>query len=346
MREEIIADILRDMNDGIMLLDFSGNVLYLNEKCKSMLGIKNNIISKIISKNYAEWMPESAAKKKEKPLRAFVSSALEAGEKCEGKELSFALEGGEKRYFDTSASVFKNPENGEALGVVFLLTEVTELAKMRRKNKDATVVFASLISCLCAYLFIWRILVFFNVRLSTDQKTNIVHALVFILAAIIFTKTEFSISEIGIGIKEPKKTILTAVLISLGVVAAMCLLKVAIMAVAPTYFREGRPFWRWNLGDLYFSYMFTCVIQEFLARSVIQESLRRVLHEEREGTLSLVLSALLFGVVHIAHGLMYMLGATILLGALGGLYNKQRSVWGVAIIHYTLGISGWCLGII
>ncbi len=345
MREKFMADILRGMSDGVLLLGFDGDVMFINEKCKRMLGVATDITDK----SYTEWMPEVSFKKgkrKEQSLRAFVSSALVTREKCEGKELAFAKEGGEKRKFDAGASVFKNPETGEALGVLFLLTDVTELAKMRRKNKDATVVFASLISCLCAYLFIWRILVFFNVKLSTYDKTNIVHAIVFILAIVIFTKTEFSVSEIGIGIKEPKKTILTSVLISAGVVATMCLLKLAIMKIAPTYFSEGRPFWWWGLGKLYVSYIFTCVIQEFLARSVIQESLRRVLHEGRDGTLSLVLSALLFGVVHIAHGLMYMLGATILLGALGGLYNKQRSVWGVALIHYTLGISGWCLGII
>ncbi len=346
MREKFMADILRGMNDGVLLLGFDGNVIFVNEKCKHMLGVAQDITGK----SYAEWMPEAVGKKrgknKEATLRAFISSALETREKREGKELAFAANGGEKRKFDASASVFNNPETGEALGVLFLLTDVTELTKMRRKNKDATVVFTSMIMCLCSYLFIWRILVFFNVKLSTYDKTNIVHALVFILAIVIFTKTEFSVSEIGIGIKEPKKTILTAVLISAGVVAAMCLLKLAIMAIAPTYFPETRPFWWWGLGKLYISYIFTCVIQEFLARSVIQESLRRVLHDERDGTLSLVLAALLFGVVHIAHGLMYMLGATILLGALGGLYNKQRSVWGVALIHYTLGISGWCLGII
>ena len=32
------------------------------------------------------------------------------------------------------------------------------------------------------------------------------------------------------------------------------------------------------------------------------------------------------------------------LGALSGLYEKQRSIWGVAIIHYVLGQAAACLG--
>ena len=34
----------------------------------------------------------------------------------------------------------------------------------------------------------------------------------------------------------------------------------------------------------------------------------------------------------------------ILLGAMGGLYEKQRSIWGVALIHYVLGQAAACLG--
>ena len=31
-------------------------------------------------------------------------------------------------------------------------------------------------------------------------------------------------------------------------------------------------------------------------------------------------------------------------GLLGGLYEKQRNIWGVAIIHYILGQAACCLG--
>ena len=49
------------------------------------------------------------------------------------------------------------------------------------------------------------------------------------------------------------------------------------------------------------------------------------------------MSALVFGVLHIAYGLPYMLGAALLLGVLGILYHKQGNIWGLCIIHYVLG---------
>ena len=49
---------------------------------------------------------------------------------------------------------------------------------------------------------------------------------------------------------------------------------------------------------------------------------------------AILLSSLLFGAVHIAHGFMYMVAAIVLLGALGGLYEKQQNIWGVTIIYF------------
>lgn len=92
------------------------------------------------------------------------------------------------------------------------------------------------------------------------------------------------------------------------------------------------------------SYVFTSVIQEFLARSMIYGSIRKIFDGKKGFIASIILSSLLFGAVHIAHGFLYMVAAMILLGLLGGLYEKQRNIWGVAIIHYILGQAACCLG--
>ena len=63
----------------------------------------------------------------------------------------------------------------------------------------------------------------------------------------------------------------------------------------------------------------------------------RKMFDGKNGTMAaIVLSSLLFGAVHIAHGFMYMMAAIILLGALGGLYEKHQNIWGVTIIHFVL----------
>ena len=114
--------------------------------------------------------------------------------------------------------------------------------------------------------------------------------------------------------------------------------KVLLLRVAPGFFPEGAPFWDWSAGtvaDIF--YPATAVLQEFLARGVMQENLNRVFSGKHAMGMSVFVSSLAFGVMHIHYGLPYMLAASILLGALGMLYNRQRNIWGLCIIHYVLG---------
>lgn len=93
--------------------------------------------------------------------------------------------------------------------------------------------------------------------------------------------------------------------------------KVLILKLVPGFFEPDLPFWNWNIG-LYswISYVFTCIIQEFLARSMIYGSIKKMF-DGRDGMIvSMALASLLFGAVHIAHGFMYMMAAIILLGRL------------------------------
>ena len=53
--------------------------------------------------------------------------------------------------------------------------------------------------------------------------------------------------------------------------------------------------------------------------------------------MSIMVSSLVFGVLHIAYGLPYMVGASLLLGVLGVFYHRQGNIWGLCIIHYVLG---------
>ena len=150
---------------------------------------------------------------------------------------------------------------------------------------------------------------------------------------------------LGLKIKNSKETFGIAFAISATVVALLAAVKLVLLKSNSGFFAEGTPFWNWNIG-LYswISYLFTSVLQEFLARSMIYGSIRKMFDGKNGTVVAIVLSSLLFGAVHIAHGFMYMAAAMILLGALGGLYEKQRNIWGVAIIHYVLGQAACCLG--
>ena len=59
---------------------------------------------------------------------------------------------------------------------------------------------------------------------------------------------------------------------------------------------------------------------------------------------AIVVTSLAFGALHLFLGLIYMLGAIILLGGLGVLYRRQNTIWGLCIPHYVLGMALVFLG--
>jgi len=86
-------------------------------------------------------------------------------------------------------------------------------------------------------------------------------------------------------------------------------------------------------------YPITVVAQELLTRGAAQSSLTIALPDKTPAIIPIIISSLFFGALHIHKGLIYMIGAMILLCFFGLLYNKQKTIWGLCISHYILGLS-------
>jgi membrane protease YdiL (CAAX protease family) len=203
------------------------------------------------------------------------------------------------------------------------------------------------IACISVYLLFLATLDFFQIQIPSVRLSQILNGLVFCFCVVVYRKTDFSVEELGLKIKNYKSTFLSAIGISGALVALLMVGKLVILRVAPDFFPADAPFWNWNIGvHNWVSYIFSCIIQEFLARSMLYGSVRKLFDGKRAVAVAVALTTLLFGAVHLGHGFMYMVGAMVLLGSLGGLYEKQRNIWGVAIIHYVMGEAGTCLGLI
>ena len=66
--------------------------------------------------------------------------------------------------------------------------------------------------------------------------------------------------------------------------------------------------------------------------------MRRIIPGQYSEGLSVLLSAVMFGALHVHVGFVYMIGATALLGVLGLIYRRQNTIWGLCIPHYVLGM--------
>ena len=339
---ELNRRILRDMNDSVLALDSRGHIMYMNPQCQSLLDLQDDVLGQ----SYAEVFFDRQDTRNDDFHQFLVDAVLEK-ERTHTGSVPFTNARNDTRHFRITSSFLKSEAGHETNGVVLLLSDITETEVLKKKRYDASVVFSCVIACVCLYLLLLATLDFLQIRIPTVNLSQILNAMVFCFGIIIYQKTDFSFEELGLKIKDYKNTFLPAIGISLALVALLMAVKMVVLRLAPGFIPADAPFWNWNIG-LYgwIGYIFCCIIQEFLARSMLYGSIRKMFDGKHAVTVAIVLSTLLFGAVHLGHGFMYMAGAMILLGSLGGLYEKQRNIWGVAIIHYVMGEAATCLGFI
>lgn len=338
---DLIPRILRDMDDGVLALDQRGHIIYINPQCRQLLNLQEDDVGK----TYAEVLFDTEQRAENDAFHQLVLDAVYKKEQTHYGSVSFTNHSNSKMYLRITSSFLKSEEGREASGVVLVISDVTATETYRKKRDNAAVLFFCTIATVCLYLLLLALLDFLRIDVPTKLLTQVINASVFAAGIVIYKKTDVSFHELGLGLPHAKKTISTSLLISLAGVTLLVAAKGLLLRIFPEFFAEGTPFWRWDIGYYsWISYIFTCIIQEFLARSMIYGSIRKLFDGKRGMFSALLLSSLLFGAVHIAHGFLYMAAAILLLGTLGGLYEKQRSIWGVTIIHYVVGQAAACLG--
>ena len=338
---DLIPRILRDIDDGVIALDQHGRIIYMNPQCRKLLNLNKDDIGR----TYFEVFFGTKQNEENDSFHQLVIDAVYKKEQTHYGSVSYIDKNNNKIFLRITSSFLKNEDSNDFCGVVLVLSDVTDTEIYKKKKNDATVVFFCVTACVCLYLLLLSTLEFLKINVPTKFLTQVINAMVFVIGVIIYKKTEFSFDELGLKVKNGKETFGIAFAISASVVALLAAVKLILLKNNSGFFATGTPFWNWNIG-LYswISYLFTSVLQEFLARSMIYGSIRKMFDGKNGTMAAIVLSSLLFGAVHIAHGFMYMAAAMILLGVLGGLYEKQRNIWGVAIIHYVLGQAACCLG--
>ena len=158
-----------------------------------------------------------------------------------------------------------------------VFSDVTEIARLNRQRRESSIVFSVLMICICVYLFLWSLLRYLEIEPPGWVMSRMIEAISIIMFIIILKTTSFSIRDIGLRITNPKATFLPDILITIGGTILLVGGKFLLLRIAPGYFPEGAPFWDWSVGSFAsVIYPFTVILQEFLARGVMQENLRRI----------------------------------------------------------------------
>ena len=275
-----------------------------------------------------------------------------------GSMLVVPLEDSEQKLIGVLQLINKLDGNGEIIPFTeddeFSLQSLGSMTAVSLSNmiyselvKDSSKTFSAFLFAFCAWMIVYSLWQYMGQPVSTDVMTHGVEVLGFLMFFFILAKTSLSWKDLGITTEPLWKTVRTGLVIAVCAVAFMCLGKAVIRLFAPNVFGPEYPFFDIRaFGVRQIIYIGTAGVQEFLARSVIQGNLRRIMVGRHVGAAAIVLSSMVFATLHIHLGLMFMMGAALLAGLEGILYEKQQSIYGVWIVHWCFGVAGTLLHII
>lgn len=132
-QKNIIPRILRDMNDGVLVLDTRGQILYLNEKGRSMLGLSEDPEGQKYSLTFMD--TDADMGDANDAFHQFVLDAVYDKENSHSGEAFYrAGTVEETRRFRLTSSFLYGEDGQERIGIVVVFSDVTEVARLNRQR--------------------------------------------------------------------------------------------------------------------------------------------------------------------------------------------------------------------
>ena len=166
-----------------------------------------------------------------------------------------------------------------------------------------------------------------------------------ICALFLYRYTDFVQPWFGLRAEkaECKRTVRTCLLLAAGIIALFIAARAAASHLSPEV--AARPFFRTYLNIKHRRYyVFFVLIQEALAKGVLQHGIEKTLPEDK-WYFALPLTALVFGMLHVYHSLYYLFGAVGLALVSGIMYHRQKNIWPSFVLHFLLAFLPRCFGL-
>ena len=326
--DELLQRITRDISDGLILIDLTGRIDFINPNAEKLLN--NPALKKGI--RYADFMEADATSENDE-FHQFVLDCVYDKQKTHSGTIEYKDPDGTIRYFRMTSSYLFSEDGKEKYGLILQFSDDTKLYKMQQKYNDAVKILIGLTAVVCLWNIIYALWFLLDEPISTSLMTVFIEIIGAVGTLFALKYTSLTLQDFGLG-KGPnlKNAILTDSLITAGLLGVIIIAKLIILPDEALF-----EFNNWGIEQTL--YPLTVVAQELLTRGAAQGSLSLALPEKTPAIIPIIISSLFFGALHIHKGLVYMIGAMILLSIFGLLYNKQKTICGLCIPHYFLGLS-------
>ena len=324
----IVERITRDISDGLIMIDLSGNVVYVNPSAEELLDdpdLKEGF-------DVSNYLDQVGSCPNEEFYR-YVLDSVRDKEVTHSGTVTYVCSDGSERYFQVKSSFVFSEDGTEQYGVILQFTDVTESRSTQIKYRDAVTVLVAMIVVLSAWCIVYSLWDYLGHPVSKSAMTVIIEALGAAGTLLLLRSTSLTVHDLGLG----KGTDLKKSLINDSTTTAVILL---VMIAAKHFLMPDEPLFYWSRWSVSCTmYPLTVIVQELLTRGVAQSCLILALPDGTPEIIPIVISSLFFGALHLHKGLMFMVGAVLLLSVFGFIYNRQKTIWGLCIPHYVLGLS-------
>lgn len=180
----------------------------------------------------------------------------------------------------------------------------------------------------------------FKIDVFTPTFAWVYLLIILLPTSVVIWRMKIPLRELGVTTIGMKKSLIEGAVLS---AVTMAVAFAAAWGLRVTGLHAGTPVpaeWGPTAG-----YLFHSVLQELVARGLLQSSFQRFLDDKR-GIQSVVLASTLFGVFHIHFGFMAVV-VTILSGLLfGAVYLRHRNLAGVTLLHFFAGGAAFWSGLL
>lgn len=332
--------VFENMSDGVMTVNEEGCITYMNSACEKIFSLTT---ADVKDKSFEKYFLQN---KKNKAFNKLFRGSLEKNANSKKTVVKFQ-QNSSIQYFSIDISLVhkddKELTRKDAFpGMLILIEDVTERYKLRQQEHDSAFIFAGIILCISIYLSAWSLIQFtLKIPLDTSYYTLMIEGMTFLLFLEIIFLTSMSMRDIGLipKLSTFKKNFTETLFIAVIACAVLTLSKVILTLLG---FQIKDHFIGGSLHGAY-TYIFTAFIQEFLARGVIQTSVKSLMKVKYEKQFGILLTSLLFALMHLPFGFIFMMGAFILSLALGYLFERHGNLWGCSFLHWSCGYIAMCL---
>lgn len=215
----------------------------------------------------------------------------------------------------------------------------------KEKSSDPRVFYIVLICAIAVVQIALKVFTAFVPDAQSQVLSRIVEVSMLPFAVYFVTRTTFVQPWFGLKVEreDRRRTLTDCLLLAVVVVAVFIAARLVLARLSPAV--AQRPFFRTYLDIKHRRYYIVFVlVQEILAKGVLQYGIEETLPEDR-WYIALPVSALVFGMLHIQHTLYYILGAIGLALVSGVLYHRQRNIWSSVVLHFMVAFLPRCFGL-